>query len=149
MPPSSGRALCGDADFAVKKEITVTNPPVRTFRDLIAWQKAKALGVLTYRVLESMPAREQFGLTSQISRAATSVSGNIAEGFGLGTQPQFLKHLRIARGSLFESASHLDIAAELGMVQLTDDWCSLWAETDRVLQGLIFSVERSVERGDL
>ncbi len=122
----------------------VAKTAIRTFRDLIALQKAHARAVHTYRLVSSMPTTERFALSSQITRAITSVSGNIAEGFGLGTQPGFLRHLRIARGSLFEASSHLEVAFELGMIPADEHWQEPWDETDRVLQGLIKSVERDL-----
>lgn len=88
-----------------------------------------------------MPDGERFGLTSQMRRAAVSVPSNIAEGFGRATRPDFLRFLRTARGSLFELQTQLHIAATLKMIDPHISVHELLAETDRVLQGLIRSIE--------
>jgi four helix bundle protein len=79
------------------------------------WRKAKALAVDVYRATDRFPKHEIFGLTSQMRRAAVSVASNIAEGQGRGTKPDFAKFLCIARGSLLELETQLEIAVELGM----------------------------------
>ena len=86
-----------------------------TYRDLLVWQKAKALAVEIYRATERFPKNEIFGLTSQMRRAAVSVASNIAEGQGRGSKPDFVKFLCVARGSLLELETQLEIALELGM----------------------------------
>jgi four helix bundle protein len=86
-----------------------------TYRDLLVWQKAKALAVDVYRVTERFPEAELFGLTSQMRRAAVSVASNIAEGQGRGSKPDFAKFLCISRGSLLELETQLEIARELGI----------------------------------
>jgi len=53
---------------------------VRTYRDLVAWQKAMALAEQVYRATQALPAEERFGLTAQMRRAAVSIASNIAEG---------------------------------------------------------------------
>lgn len=53
-----------------------------SFEDMSVWQKAKALAVSAYKLSEKLPKKEDYGLTSQIRRAALSVSANIAEAFG-------------------------------------------------------------------
>jgi four helix bundle protein len=87
-----------------------------TYRDLLAWQKAKDLAVRVYKATETFPKSEQFGITSQIRRAAVSVASNIAEGQGRGSKPDFVKFLCVARGSLLELQTQLEIAKELEFV---------------------------------
>jgi len=116
---------------------------IRTFRDLIAWQKGKELSKMIYVATRKMPPSEQFGLTSQMRRAGVSVPSNIAEGYALGRQRAYLKHLRIARGSLAELATQWEIAVELEMLAPNRRIDDLLAETDRVLQGLIRAVENT------
>jgi len=115
----------------------------QTFREIVAWQRAKALAVLVYRATKSMPADERFGLTMQMRRAAVSVAANIVEGFGRGTNPEFAKFCRIARGSLFELMSHTEIATDLEYLPPNDELRELMHETDRVLQGLLRYLEES------
>ncbi|HVP74334.1 MAG TPA: four helix bundle protein [Phycisphaerales bacterium] len=115
---------------------------VKTFRDLIAWQKGKALAVMVYRETGQMPQSEQFGLTMQMRRSAISVPSNIAEGFGRESRPDLLKFLRTARGSLNELETQHAVAIELSMLSAQAQMIDLIHETDRVLQGLINSLKR-------
>ena len=118
---------------------------VSTFRDLIAWKRAIDMGRELYRLTQSMPDSERFGLTSQLRRAAVSVPSNIAEGYARGTTADYLRCLRIARGSLAEVQAQLEIAGQLRMLGLDPSLLELVAETDRLLQGLIKSLERKLE----
>ena len=86
---------------------------LKAFRKLILWQRAHELTLLIYKASESFPKHEMFDLSSQIRRAAVSVEANIAEGYALGTSPNYLRHLNISIGSLAETESHLEIAHDL------------------------------------
>jgi four helix bundle protein len=85
----------------------------RSYRELLVWQKAKALAVEIYRATEQFPRTETYGLTSQIRRAAVSVASNIAEGQGRLTLVEFLHFLGQARGALQELDTQLGIALDL------------------------------------
>ena len=85
----------------------------RSYRELLVWQRAKALAVHVYRGTESFPKPELYGLTSQLRRAAVSVASNIAEGQGRLTCGEFMHFLGQARGSLLELETQLDIALDL------------------------------------
>ncbi|MBZ5688309.1 MAG: four helix bundle protein [Acidobacteriia bacterium] len=85
----------------------------RSYRELLVWQKAKALAVHLYRSTERFPKTETYGLTSQMRRAAVSVVSNIAEGQGRLTSGEFLHFLGQARGSLLELDTQLAIALDL------------------------------------
>jgi four helix bundle protein len=113
---------------------------VRTFRDIVAWQKGMLLAREVYRVTQGMPGSERFGLTNQVRRAAVSVPSNIAEGYARQSTGDYLRYLHIARGSLAELETQLQLAMELGMITLTDAVRSALGETDRVLQGLIRAI---------
>lgn len=91
----------------------------RSYRQLIAWQKAKVLAIEIYRPTESSPKSEMYGLCSQMRRAAVSVVSNIAEGQGRLTAGEFQQFLGHARGSLLELDSQLAIAHDPGY--LTDE----------------------------
>ncbi len=88
---------------------------VQSFRDLIVWQHAMEVTQLVYAFASKLPSDERFGLVSQMCRAAVSVPSNIAEGWGRGTNRdrQLLNYLRIARGSLFELETQLELAPRL------------------------------------
>jgi len=87
---------------------------VNSYRDLRVWQESRALALDLYTVTRGFPADERFGLTSQIRRAAVSVPCNIAEGWGLGGWRQLGRTSSIARGSLYEVDTLVDISCEVG-----------------------------------
>jgi four helix bundle protein len=89
----------------------------RKHRDLLVWQKSIELVTLVYRLTESFPKHEQFGLTNQLRRAATSVPANIAEGAARSTRKDLLHFLVIARGSLSEIDTLVEIAGNLGYLE--------------------------------
>jgi four helix bundle protein len=75
---------------------------MRDHRNLRAFQLADELALLVYRETTGFPKEEMFGLTSQVRRAAVSVSSNIAEGSGRSSDVDFLRFLDMANGSLRE-----------------------------------------------
>lgn len=107
----------------------------RSYRDLVVWQKAKALAVSVYRETEGFPKSETYGLRSQIRRASVSISSNIAEGQGRLTRGEFLHFLGLARGSLLELETQLSIALDLGYIE-NEAFVKLDLESYQVL-GLI------------
>jgi len=114
---------------------------IRNFRDLAAWQRGMELAERLYSETSELPDSERFGLVSQLRRAAVSVPSNIAEGYGRGTTAEFLRFLRVARGSVFEIQTQIELARRLGLTNPHASVVDLIAETDRVLQGLIRSLE--------
>ncbi len=89
---------------------------IRSYRDLEVWKKAMSLVTDVYRITQTFPKEEMYGLTSQIRRAASSVPANIAEGWGRNMTGEYVQFLRIARGSLLELETHVTIAENLGYV---------------------------------
>lgn len=117
---------------------------IRSYRDLEAWRLSVRLTKIVYRVSSGFPADERYGLTSQVRRAAVSIASNIAEGWGRGTTSDYLRFLRMARGSMYEVETQLIIARELGFV---DDEKYEYTEgaideAGRVFGGLIRSIEK-------
>ena len=88
--------------------------PIRDYRDLIVWKEAMELAELVYSVTRSFPREEAFGLTSQIRRAAVSIPSNIAEGDERDTKKDSVRFLYIAKGSLAELRTQLEIARDIG-----------------------------------
>ncbi len=119
---------------------------ITTHRDLLAWQKAFALGLGVYELTVDFPADERFGLVSQLRRASVSVASNIAEGYGRGTTSDYLRFLRMARGSLYEIDTQLGFALELGYITgvAYERLQAELEESGRLLGGLIRSVERTI-----
>jgi four helix bundle protein len=121
----------------------MTEPPVRSYRDLRVWQRAMDLAVTTYELTKAFPREEQFALTSQARRAATSIAANIAEGHGRATRPAYLNFLRIAQGSLKELETHVLISARVGLVRAatTEKLLTEADELGHMLRALIVSLE--------
>lgn len=119
------------------------NGPVRSFRDLVAWQKSYALAIAVYRSTKAFPADERFALTSQIRRAAVAVASNIAEGYGRGGRSDYIRFLKIARGSLYELDTQLQLACDLTYLDQPAHagLKSALNESERILAGLIRSLE--------
>ena len=90
---------------------------VQSYRDLKVWNTAVQLTLEIYRITESFPKSEQFGLTSQLRRAAVSVASNIAEGHARSTRGEYRNLLSIARGSAIEVEVQLFLAEQIGYVQ--------------------------------
>ncbi|MGD0891073.1 MAG: four helix bundle protein [Terracidiphilus sp.] len=88
---------------------------VRSFRDLIVWQRSIQMSVAVYRLTEQFPKEELYGITSQMRRATVSVASNIAEGHGRLNKAEYRQFLGIARGSNFELQTQLEIAREMKM----------------------------------
>ena len=87
---------------------------IRSYRDLLVWQKAIELVKDVYVLTREFPDSEKFGLTNQLRRAVVSVPSNIAEGQARQHTKEFKQLLYVARGSLAEVDTQLTIAAELG-----------------------------------
>ena len=117
----------------------------RSYKDLLAWQKAMDLVTATYRATGAFPKEEQFGLTSQLRRAAVSIPSNVAEGQGRLSQNEFRYFLGQARGSLMEVETQLQIARNLGYLaaEQLDGLLERCAEVGRILNGLIASLNKS------
>ena len=119
----------------------------RSYRDLVAWQKAMDLVTATYRATAGFPKDELFGLTSQLRRAAVSIPSNIAEGQGRLSEKEFRYFLGQARGSLMEVETQLHIAENLGYLEREQTALLLQScgEVGRILNGLLASVSRQSE----
>ena len=86
---------------------------IRNFRDLRVWQAAMDLGEQTYLLTQTFPKHETYGLASQMQRAAVSIPSNIAEGHTRGYTKEYVHHLSMARASLAELQTQLEIAQRL------------------------------------
>ena len=86
---------------------------IRSFRDLVVWQKSKEFAVMLYRGTGEFPREEMYGLISQLRRASVSIVSNIAEGFNRSSPKEKLQFLRMAYGSGAEIEAQLEIAKDL------------------------------------
>ncbi len=91
---------------------------IKSFRDLRVWQAGMDLVEAIYRITQPFPAHEQYGLTSQMRRAACSIPSNIAEGHTRQYTKEYLYHLSVAQASLAELETQLEISARLGYLLL-------------------------------
>lgn len=112
---------------------------MKDFRDLHVWCKAHEFALQTYRLTAKFPKQEQFALTSQIRRAATSIPANIAEGCGRRSDADFARFLQVAMGSACELEYHFLLACDLGFVTQTEyqKFSKQLIETKKMLSGLI------------
>ena len=118
---------------------------MRTFRDLLIWQKAMTLVTNCYLHIADFPKEEQFGINSQLKRCAISIPSNIAEGFGRGTNKDYHRFLTISLGSLFELQTQIEIAYNLKYIT-EDNFNSFYADTrelERMLTAFISKVKAS------
>lgn len=119
----------------------------KNYRDLVAWQKEMEMARSIYKITEQFPSQENFGLTTQLRRAAVSVSSNIAEGEGRGSRQDFIRFLYIAHGSLREAETQILLAGSLEYVnsETVEQVMSLAGEVGRLIQGLIKSLRRRMD----
>ena len=89
---------------------------VTDFTDLDASKHARALRGELYRIAQAFPPEEKYGLASQIRRAASSVTANLAEGYGRYSYQENLQFCRQSRGSLYELRDHLTTALDAGYI---------------------------------
>jgi four helix bundle protein len=118
---------------------------INKFTDLVVWQKAHRFVLAVYSVSKHFPREEQFGLTSQMRRAAVSVTSNIVEGFDRGSNKEFIQFLIIARASLTEVQSQLLIARDLEYIDHKDfeKLAKDTVEVHKLINGLIKTLRTS------
>jgi four helix bundle protein len=115
---------------------------MRDFRRLTVWQKSHQLTLDVYRVTADFPAREQYGLTSQLRRSCASIPANISEGCGRESNADFARFLTLASGSASETEYHLLLARDLTYLSGAqhDSLESQVQEIKRMLTGLMQKV---------
>jgi len=115
------------------------------FEKLDVWQKSVDFADRIYEVTRGFPSDERFGLTSQLRRAAVSISSNIAEGSGRSSDNDFAHFVQIAYGSLMEVVSQIHIAKRQAMLaeESFQDLYSQADEISRMLSGLRSSLLRT------
>jgi len=118
---------------------------MKSYRELIVWQRAMEIVTEVYSITKSFPKEEVYALTSQIRRCAVSVPSNIAEGYGRQHTLEYIRFLQIARASLYELQTQIEIAVNLNY--LTENNIALLLEkcneTERMLNSLINKINNS------
>jgi four helix bundle protein len=121
------------------------NGAVKTFRDLLVWQKSMSLVTEVYKASANFPADETFGLTSQLRRCVVSIPSNIAEGFGRDTTNDYLRFLGIAKGSLYEAQTQIEIGRNLQFVE--ESRFDTLLEQSREIERMLTSMIRKIKEG--
>jgi len=121
---------------------------VKSYRDLLVWQKGVELAVECYEFTEHFPKSELYGLTNQMRRAAVSVPSNVAEGSARRHTPEFVQHVSISCGSMAELDTQAEIAKRLRFVDehLVRDFMSHADELSRMLGSLRRSLESKLRQ---
>ena len=119
---------------------------IKSYQDLIVWQKSVLLVTDIYTITKTFPQDERFGITSQLNRAAVSIPTNIAEGWGRETSKNYLQFLRISRGSIMEVQTLLIISKNLNYIseEKFDILRNKTEEVGKILQGLIKSINEKI-----
>ena len=114
-----------------------------SYRELNVWKKSMTLSVDVYTLSLAFPSHEQFGITSQLRRAITSVPLNIAEGWGRGINKSYIQFLKIARGSLYEVETIVILCKELNYLleNSCDEILEKTSEISKMINSLIKSIE--------
>jgi four helix bundle protein len=120
----------------------MTTMPLKTYRDLVVWQKSMELVTEVYRMTKNFPGDEIYGLTSQMRRCAVSLPSNIAEGYGRHSTQDYVRFLRVACGSLFELQTQMEISKNLTYLNENAFYTHYEAsrEIERMLNSLINKV---------
>ena len=118
---------------------------MKDFRTLHVWKKAHELTLHVYKITNTFPKEELFGLTSQVRRSSSSIPTNIAEGCGRGSDAESRRFLQIAFGSLSELDYQLILAGDLGFVgpERQAELAASLLEIRRMLATLIRKVKSS------
>ena len=113
------------------------------YKELKVWQKAMDLTVEVYKLVKLLPKEETYALSDQMRRAVVSIPSNIAEGQGRNSDKEFIQFLSIARGSLWELETQIEICLRIGYIDqsLATDTNNLIAEISKMPNALSNSLK--------
>ncbi len=117
---------------------------MKSYRDLIVWQKAMQLVTQVYLITKSLPKEELYGLMPQIRRSCISIPSNIAEGYGRNSTKDYLRFLQISSGSLYELQTQLEIC--LNLEYLSKKEFNEIYEQSREIERMLSSLIRKIGR---
>lgn len=114
------------------------------FKELVVWQKSRALVKEIYLITQDFPGSEKFGLCAQIRRAVISISANIAEGCGRNSNKELIKFLGYALGSAYELETELILASDIGYIsgEALKNIIPQLVEIERMILGLMTKVSK-------
>jgi four helix bundle protein len=121
--------------------------PVNTFKSLLVWQKAMDLAVLIYKITETFPKEELYGLVGQMRKASVSISSNIAEGYARFSDKELVRFLHIALGSAAELETQIELSFRLEFLSEDNRNLSsnLTQEVSKMLTSLINHKNKTIE----
>lgn len=123
---------------------------IKHFKDLIVWQEAHKLVLTIYKITKNIPREEVFGIISQLRRAATSITANIAEGFGRFSYKDKVRFYFQSRGSVLELEDHLLTIKDLKYITEIDFQQS-WDQSEKVntmINGFINSTKKLINNSN-
>lgn len=115
---------------------------IKTYRDLIIWQKSMDLVTEIYKITKTFPKDETYGLITQMRRCAVSIPSNISEGYGRNSSSDYIRFLRIAMGSLYELQTQLEIS--LNLKYLEANGFRKFYESSREVERMMSSMIRKI-----
>ncbi len=116
---------------------------MKTYKDLIVWQKSMNIVSQIYQITKIFPVEERYGLILQIRRCAISIPSNIAEGYGRKSTGDYLRFLQVANSSLYELQTQIEIALNLGY--LPKDKFKYIYELSREIERMLSSLCKKIE----
>jgi four helix bundle protein len=118
---------------------------IKSYKDLIVYQKSYKLALDIYRATQTYPKEEIYGLVSQMRRSGVSIPCNIAEGYRRGHRKEYVQFLYMAHGSCSELETLLSLSRDLGFIEknIFELIYQLQEEASRLLKGLILSLSKS------
>ena len=124
------------------KEWGIISKEIKNHKDLEVWKKSMDLVSNIYKITESFPNKELYGLTNQIRRAAVSIPSNIAEGAARNSKKEFIQFLYIALGSLSELETQIIIANRLEYLNNLDALLEDLKFVQKLINGLIYYLKK-------
>ena len=124
------------------KEWGIISKEIKNHKDLEVWKKSMDLVSNIYKITESFPNKELYGLTNQIRRAAVSIPSNIAEGAARNSKKEFIQFLYIALGSLSELETQIIIADRLEYLNNLDTSLEDLKFVQKLINGLIYYLKK-------
>lgn len=117
---------------------------IKSYKDLLAWQKAMDLVELVYELTRQFPREELFGLATSLRRAAVSIPSKIADGHERDNTREFIHYLSVARGALSEVETQIEVAKRLAYIneEQQAEFTRLASDTGKIVNGLMNSMER-------
>jgi four helix bundle protein len=118
---------------------------IKSFRDLIVWQKSVSLVTEVYNATKNYPKEEIYGIVSQIRRSAVSIPSNIAEGYGRRSTQDYVRFLQIAIGSLYELETQMEISLNLNFIGQSEvqNLFAKCSEIEKMLNSLVVKIGKS------